>query len=531
MIRQRKIRRTHKRIELGFVLSSLLALFVFLIFWGGIPKFEHTGDNTFHIYVNGSEVGTIDDDSRAEHLLIESRRRVASASKSLMFMTGDISIRGEEQLFGKVDSDEYVMEKMQEVLKKTVDENIQRTCTVKIQEYMVTLRNLDDARKLLQAALDLYDDSGRFVVELSNSGDRDFNVITPKVIDTEDGKEEKPEEQLELPVGGVSAYISDWGLSEVVDEDSMSFEDYKLGVLAMNFIEEVEISQGYLPNSQVTDLETAIENVTKEQETPGEYEIKSGDTLSAISLAVNIPMETLVALNPEKLETVNSTLHIGDILTITVPEPELSVERIERIYVEEVYDEEVIYIDNDEWYTTQTQVLQQPSSGYRKAILDVHYTNDKEIGREVIKEQIMLEAVPKIVERGTKIPPTYVKPIYGGRISSYFGYRSSPGGIGSTNHRGVDWAVPYGSSVYASSGGVVSFSGWGGSYGYVVYIDHPDGRQTRYAHNSRLVVSVGQYVNQGDLIAYSGSTGASTGPHVHFEMRINGVAVNPLDYL
>ncbi|MBQ3899462.1 MAG: M23 family metallopeptidase, partial [Lachnospiraceae bacterium] len=342
--------------------------------------------------------------------------------------------------------------------------------------------------------------------------------------------ESEPVEEL-LPVGGAGQFINEWGLSDVSDVESMDFEDFDLGVLNMNFIEDVEICQGYLPGSQVTDLNTAIENVTKEQETPGEYEIKSGDSLSGISMAVNIPMETLVALNPEKLDNVNSTIHVGDILTITIPEPELSVERIEREYVEEVYDAEVIYVDNDEWYTTQTKILQQPSSGYRKAILDIHYTNDKEISKEVIKEQILLEAVPKIVERGTKIPPTYIKPLSGGRISSYFGGRASPGGIGSTNHKGIDWATPIGTPIYASSGGTVATSGWVAGYGYAVFINHPDGRQTRYAHLSKTLVPVGAYVNQGDLIAYSGNTGNSTGPHLHFEIRINGTAVNPLDYL
>ena len=524
------IKRTHKRIELSFIFASLFTLIILLFFLNGIPKFEHTGDNTFYLYLNGEAVGVVDDEASAEHLLIESRRAIASKSSSLMFMTGDLYVRGEERLFGKVDSDAKVMEAMEKILSKNVDQNVQRTCTVKIEDYMITLRSLDDARRVLQAALDLYDDSGRFKVELSNSKDRDFNVITPTVIDTYSG-EEIVKEEFELPAEGAAGFSKTWGLTEVEDEESKDFEDFELGVLKMNFIEEVEIGQGYLPNSQVTNLADAIEAVTKEQETPGEYEIKPGDTLSGISMAVNIPMETLVSLNPEKLETVNSTIHVGDVLTITVPEPELSVERIERIYVEEVYDADVIYIDNDEWYTTQTKILQQPSSGYRKAILDKHYTNEKEVSKEVVKEEILLEAVPKIVERGTQIPPTYVKPISGGRISSYFGYRKSPGGIGSTYHKGVDWYVPLGTPVYASSGGTVRSAGWGSGYGYVVYIDHPDGRQTRYAHCSKLVVSAGQYVNQGDLIAYSGSTGNSTGPHLHFEILINGTQVNPLDYL
>ena len=98
-------------------------------------------------------------------------------------------------------------------------------------------------------------------------------------------------------------------------------------------------------------------------------------------------------------------------------------------------------------------------------------------------------------------------------------------------HKGVDWSVPVGTSVYASSGGTVTRAGWSSSYGYCVYIQHPDGKETRYAHCSKLYVSVGDTVVQGQLIALSGNTGDSTGPHLHFEIRVNGVAVNPLLYV
>ena len=137
----------------------------------------------------------------------------------------------------------------------------------------------------------------------------------------------------------------------------------------------------------------------------------------------------------------------------------------------------------------------------------------------------------KIVERGTKIPPTYIKPLSGGRLSSGFGGRKAPTKGASTNHKGVDWATPIGTAIYASSGGTVTKAGWGSGYGYVIYIKHPDGRETRYGHLSKVLVSPGQSVKQGQKIALSGNTGRSTGPHLHFEIRINGVAVNPLKYL
>jgi murein DD-endopeptidase MepM/ murein hydrolase activator NlpD len=149
----------------------------------------------------------------------------------------------------------------------------------------------------------------------------------------------------------------------------------------------------------------------------------------------------------------------------------------------------------------------------------------------ILKQELIKEAVPMIVERGTKVPPTYIKPISGGRISSPFGKRNSPTKGASSNHLGVDWATPTGTSVVASCGGTVSKAGWASGYGYCVFIEHEDGKQTRYGHLSKVLVKVGQKVRQGEKIALSGNTGVSTGAHLHFEIRVNGTAVNPLNYV
>ena len=233
----------------------------------------------------------------------------------------------------------------------------------------------------------------------------------------------------------------------------------------------------------------------------------------------------------DSLENENTTLQIDQELVITVPEPELSVTRVEQNYYEEIYDAEVQIIDVDTWYTNQTEIVQQPSAGFRRVVADVSFVNDKEVSREILKEEVVMEAIPKIMKRGTKIPPTYVKPINGGRLTSNFGKRAAPKKGASTYHKGVDWATPTGTPVYASCGGTVAKAGWGSGYGYVVYINHEDGRQTRYGHLSKVLVSAGQKVKQGDKIALSGNTGVSTGPHLHFEILINGSQVNPLKYL
>lgn len=110
-------------------------------------------------------------------------------------------------------------------------------------------------------------------------------------------------------------------------------------------------------------------------------------------------------------------------------------------------------------------------------------------------------------------------------ISSYYGTRSRGW------HTGVDFAAPSGTDIYAWKSGTVIFSGWSGSYGNYIKVDHGNGQISCYAHCSRLAVSVGQSVVQGQIIGYVGTTGNSTGNHLHFEIMINGNFVNPLNYI
>ena len=117
-----------------------------------------------------------------------------------------------------------------------------------------------------------------------------------------------------------------------------------------------------------------------------------------------------------------------------------------------------------------------------------------------------------------------------GEITSAFGGRTSPGGIGSTDHKGIDIGVAMNSDVAAADGGKVTYAGWNGGYGYMVRIDHGNGRVTEYAHLNGFYVQKGQSVKKGEVIALSGSTGNSTGPHLHFGVKQNGTYVDPMIY-
>lgn len=150
-----------------------------------------------------------------------------------------------------------------------------------------------------------------------------------------------------------------------------------------------------------------------------------------------------------------------------------------------------------------------------------------------IQEQVAAASGLAVLPAGPASSPSAAGLIWpaSGTVTSGFGARSSPGGVGSTYHEGIDLAVPEGTPLRAAKGGTVIMASYNGGYGNYTCIDHGSGLSTCYAHQSQLGVSSGQSVKQGQVIGYSGNTGASTGPHLHFEVRINGAAVDPMGYL
>ena len=122
-------------------------------------------------------------------------------------------------------------------------------------------------------------------------------------------------------------------------------------------------------------------------------------------------------------------------------------------------------------------------------------------------------------------------PVEGTRMTSDYGMRSDPFRGNARRHSGVDLAGPLGTPIHATADGIVSKAAWFGGYGRFVEIEHGGAFQTRYGHMSRLNVTENQHVKKGEIIGYMGSSGRSTGSHLHYEVRINGEAVNPIPYM
>ena len=522
----------HRIFLVSIITSALFMAVISFIFVPGKSVYAeetYVSEQALNVFLNGRNVGTMAEKEQAEEILLRARRQMAADGNELVLVESQLTYSTVEMLPGEeTDTAVRVLNNMLGVLKSDVRETLNRAYTVKINDFMVNLSNKDEVVAMLQAAIDKYDVEKKFAVELTMDLERELSVLTTNIYERGSQAEEAVAAET-LMAAGIDELVTDlFATARPIHEKD--FEDYDRGLIQIDFGDTVEVVEAYLAANELMSLDMAIEEITKEEEKNQIYVVASGDTLSGISLSTNIPMDVIIELN-DALDNEHTTIRIGDELIITVPEPEIVILREEESFITEYYNEDIIYIPNDDWYTNQTKTLQEPSAGVRNIAAITSYRNDTVLTREILKEEILYQGIAKIVERGTKIPPTYIKPLYGGRMASGFGPRRAPMPGASTYHRGVDWGCPIGTAIFASSGGVVAKAGWGSGYGYVVYINHPDGRQTRYAHLSRPLVSVGQAVSQGERIALSGNTGISTGPHLHFEILINGVHVNPLRYL
>ncbi len=297
------------------------------------------------------------------------------------------------------------------------------------------------------------------------------------------------------------------------------------------FVQAVRITNEYLPATVNQDIAAMMSTLTANINGETVYEVVKGDTFMAIAAENNMTMAELQELNPDV--DINR-LYIGQLLTVKEEIPYLSVQTTENVTYEEEVACPIEEVPDDTMYQGESRVLDPGIPGVDKVTACVTYVNGKETGRDVITTETISEPTVRVVAVGTKERPSwypngyFIWPVQG-RINSSFGWRNIFGS--NSYHGGIDIKTSYGQAIKAADGGTVTFAGYKGTYGYLVIIDHGNGKQTYYGHNSSLCVSAGDKVYQGQTIAKAGSTGRSTGVHCHFEVRIDGTQVNPLSYL
>lgn len=259
------------------------------------------------------------------------------------------------------------------------------------------------------------------------------------------------------------------------------------------------------------------------------YLVSRGDSLWTIARQNNMTVSEIQNANPHLAGS--DRIKPGEEINLVVSEPLVNVSVTQEVVLQERIPFETKYQNDSKMYRGNTKVIQPGQHGKKEVAVRITQKNGTEISREVISETVIEQPKEQVVARGTAAVPApvgtgrFLWPVSGGgKITSRYGAR------GRSFHAGVDIAASRGTAVLAADAGVVTQSGWSGGYGIMVTIDHGNGYVTRYAHNSSNLVSVGQRVQRGQQIARMGSTGNSTGPHVHFEVLRNGKHINPMQF-
>lgn len=298
-----------------------------------------------------------------------------------------------------------------------------------------------------------------------------------------------------------------------------------------DFVEDVETYLVELPANMDYMIEDLYDALTASRVEEADYTVQAGDTFNKIAYANGLTPAEMAALNPDV--DINK-LYVGQTLIIQQAIPFLSVRTYANETYESVIDSPVEYIETATLYVGNTSLKEKGEDGLALVNADVTYVNGVEVERTELFSQVMKEPTTTYMYTGTTPRPKtasngyYIWPVRG-TITSGYGYRYLFGSY--DFHQGVDIACPYGTTIKAADGGVVTTAGWSGSYGKLVVITHDNGTKTYYGHNSSLLVSVGERVYQGQAIAKAGMTGTATGYHCHFEVRVNNRHVNPFNYL
>lgn len=410
--------------------------------------------------------------------------------------------------------------------------------TMRIDDYTVTVDSMESLVSALEKAQGKYDVDDSFKVGFNPPASRNVTMYevgitekAPEKVKEEATSEEKASEESNSEDESSTESISEEGSTEETKKkDKKKKKDEEVlaqaendGVKFIGFSEKIQVMETYVNKDLIKSKKETYGELTAENQEPSIYVVEPGDCLSIIAEKNNMTVEDIKALNPT-IES-DDDIYYDDRLNITVPKAAVQILVEKQVTYKEDYYEDVVYENDSSMYIGETEVVQEGTPGKHVVTDLVTYTDDIESKREQLEETVEVAAVAQIVKRGTKSKPTYMYPVTNWYVTSSYGTRWG------RLHAGIDVGIPTGTTVRASRGGRIINAGWLGGYGNCVMIDHGDGVVTVYGHLSEFSCTVGDYVNQGQQIALSGNTGRSTGPHLHFEMRVNGSSVDPAPYL
>lgn len=361
-------------------------------------------------------------------------------------------------------------------------------------------------------------------------------LIVPHAVGTElfiDGKSmgivKDQETAKEILEGIKSKYAPDNVINGKVRILSLEPEEIIPGesvLESVDFLQKIELIDVDIEPVQVQDPEQLALKLEAGDVQPTQYVVEKGDCISCIAQKLGISKQVIYE-NNEWIE--DDKLQIGDVLDLTVLQPPLTVVTTEKKMVNEEIPFVTEYIEDDTLRKGNMIPISPGKNGMKEVTYEIRKLNGRLDAETIVQENVIIEAVAAVVKKGTKVvlgegTGKFAWPVVSATITSGYGTRWGK------LHKGIDM-ISKNKEILASDNGKVIAAGTKRDYGNYIIIDHQNGYQTLYGHLSKIYTKVGNIVEKGEKIGYMGSTGDSTGVHLHFEVIVNGSAQNPMKYL
>lgn len=445
------------------------------VVWSGNSYIESNMNEVVHVAVDGKEIGVVSDKSIVEQFGASKAKEIATNSDNLrMVVKEPVVTYNSERAFMATSQDKQVLERLGSYItaypigtELLVDGKI-----------VGVLKNPETANQLLEQIKS--------------------NALEKK----------KDSNQVKILSASTPAPAEESVLQKV------------------EFVQKVELKDIPIQPQDVVNPDELRQKLETGNVQPVQYTVVQGDCVSCIATKLSISKQVIYQNNPT---IVDDKLKIGQKLDLTVLQPTLAVRTVEKVIEKQEIQFETEYEKDSNVMLGTDQVLKSGKNGLKKISVLVTKINGLMIEETIQGEEIVEQPIKALVRKGTKVVTgegtgKYTWPVIGSKVSSTFGYRWG------LLHKGID-LTSSNKNILASDTGKVSFAGNGNGYGNYIIIDHLNGYKTLYGHLSSILVSVGQIVEKGQRIGIMGSTGNSTGVHLHFEVQRNDVVENPSKYL
>ncbi|MEK3937262.1 peptidoglycan DD-metalloendopeptidase family protein [Sporosarcina sp. FSL W7-1349] len=432
----------------------------------------------YHVYTNDEYIGKISDKEKIEQLKEQKLEEAATQYEDLQLKVADLSVIP-EKVFETGSEDDTVLDTLQEKM------------AVEAEAVGILV---DGEPALYVKDMDAY-----------------RNVIRDLKLQTVTEKE-----------------LNAFEKRQAYNEPLPPLKENETRVADIMMSSDIQADEGQAAPEDVLNVKKAVQLLNKGTLENKKYVVQPGDVLGKIAAAHDMTTKQLLELNPDyKADTV---LQLGDELNVTKFEPFVEVEAHFESKRKEPIPFKTIKEQDKTLLKGEKKVTQKGVDGEKVVTELIRKQNGEVVGRSIQEETVTAEPTDKVLVVGTKViasrgTGSFVWPAVGGYISSHMGSRWG------RTHLGIDIARPSNRTIKAADNGVVTAAGPSGAYGNRIIVSHKNGYETLYAHLSSIDVSVGQTVAQGAKIGVMGSTGRSTGVHLHFEVLKNGENINPMSVL